>query len=491
MLNRLLHLSCALCLLLFHNALFATPGDILFSDNFERAALAPNWTTSVVSNSGISSATASSPSRSMFTRASAVTVTSSVIDLTVQSANLSYWIRRGDDSFSEDPDNNEDLVVEFLDSVGTWVNIVTYLGGGTAGQIYTDTVTLPFSALHSNFQLRVRQTGGSGGTFDYWHIDDIVITERAYAKPPLMLGTCDDFESGMSNWNITSGGGNAGISTATSQSPSSSMFTNGGVVSVSSNVINTSNPQFSGVSMWIRRGSDAFSEDPDNGENLVVEYLNNALNWVTLETFNGNGQAGQVLIRNYNLPATARHANFQLRFRQLAGNAGLFDYWHVDDVCIGTTVPFPTLLVLKNVAIEDDPVNTTNPKAIPLSNSVYTIGVSNVGLGSPDNGSILITDDIPAGVEMFTGNFSGGAPYAFTDGSGAFASGVSCDFVSLGNTGDCITFYDAFSNPIIPNGGYDPAVKSIAFRPAGTMNASSGSTTPYFELNFRVRVVSP
>jgi hypothetical protein len=154
-------------------------------------------------------------------------------------------------------------------------------------------------------------------------------------------------------------------------------------------------------------------------------------------------------------------------------------------------VPFPTLVVLKNVAIENDPVNATSPKAIPLSNSVYSIRVSNTGFGSPDNNLIVISDDIPAGVELFTGNFGGGSPYTFTSGTGADASGVTCDFVSLASTTDCITFYDAFSNQITPNGGYDPSVKSIEFRPAGTMNATTGSNTPYFDIEFRVRVVAP
>ena len=491
MFKRILQLFAAACLLILQSAALATPGDLLFSDDFERATLAPNWTADNATRAGINTDTAISPTRSMYTRHQVVTVTSSVIDLTVPGASIAYWIRRGRDDFSENPEDGEDLIVEYLDSVGTWTNLLTFLGGGTAGQIYSSTVVLPYSAMHANFQLRFRQTGGSGVDFDYWHIDDIVITETASSRPPLTLGSCDDFEQGMTNWNIVSGGGNAGISTATSQSPSSSMFTNSGVVSVTSNDINTNNTQFDGVSMWIRRGADSFSEDPDNGENLVVEYLNNALNWVTLETFNGNGTAGQIFIRNYNLPATAQHAGFQLRFRQLAGNAGLFDYWHVDDVCINGTVPFPTLVVSKSVAIEDDPINATNPKAIPLSNSVYSIRVTNTGFGSPDNNSIIISDDIPAGVEMFTGNYSGGAPYAFDAGTGANASGVTCNFVSLGNGGDCITFYDAFSNPIIPNGGYDPSVKSIEFRPAGTMNASTGTNTPYFDIDFRIRVITP
>lgn len=490
--NRIIPLIGFLCLFILHKAAFATPGDILFSDNFERANLAPNWTADVTAAAGISSATASSPTRSMYTRNQAVIVTSNIIDLTVPGADISYWVRRGIDiAGSEDPDANEDLIIEFLDSVGTWINVVTYLGNGAPGEIFTGTISLPFTALHANFRLRVRQTGGSGIDWDYWHTDDIVITETAASRPPLTLGSCDDFEQGMSNWNITSGGGNAGISTATSQSPNSSMFTNSGVVAVTSNNIDTSNPQFSGISMWIRRGSDIFSEDPDNGEDFVVEYLDNTLNWVTLETFLGNGTTGQIYSRNYSLPASAQHAGFQIRFRQIAGNNGLWDYWHVDDVCIEGNVPFPTLVVLKTVALENDPVNATNPKAIPLSNSVYTIRVSNAGFGSPDNNSLLVNDDIPAGTEMFTGSFNGGAPYSFTDGTGADASGVTCNFVSLSDTTDCVTFLDAASNPIIPNGSYDPAVKAVQFRLSGTMNASTGSNTPYFDINFRIRVTGP
>jgi len=440
---------------------------------------------------GINTDTASSPTRAMFTRHQTIIVTSSVIDTTVPGVDLSFWVRRGSDAFSEDPDNLEDLIIEFMDSVGAWINIATYPGNGAAGQIITDTIPLPFSALHANFQLRVRQTAGSGADFDYWHVDDVVLTETAASRPPLALGGCDDFEQGLSNWAITSAGGNAGINTATFQSSSSSMFTNGGTVTVTSNVIDTNTTQFSGVSMWIRRGADAFSEDPDGGENLVAEYLNNALTWVALETFTGAGTQGQIFIRNYNLPATAQHAAFQVRFRQLAGNAGIFDFWHVDDVCIEGTTPFPTFVIHKSVTLEDDPVNATNPKAIPLSNSVYKIRVVNAGFGSPDNNTVLVSDDISIDVELFTGNFSGGAPFRFTNGTGADASGVTCNFISLADATDCITFLDAFSSPIIPNGSFDSAVKTIEFRPSGIMNPSTGANTPFFDLEFRVRVANP
>ena len=138
--------------------------------------------------------------------------------------------------------------------------------------------------------------------------------------PPLSVGVCDDFESGLTNWTINPTTGFAGISGATSSSPSNSLYLNGGVVNVASNVIDTSDVSFSNLTIWIRRGTDSFSEDPDGGENLVVEYLNDVATWVALETFNGAGGPGQIFVRSYNLPAAGRHVNFQMRLRMTGGN---------------------------------------------------------------------------------------------------------------------------------------------------------------------------
>ena len=58
-------------------AAIAAPGDTLFSDDFERAAIAP-WTTTNAANSGILSGAqvSSSPTRGLFTRRGVVTTTS-------------------------------------------------------------------------------------------------------------------------------------------------------------------------------------------------------------------------------------------------------------------------------------------------------------------------------------------------------------------------------------------------------------------------------
>ena len=92
--------------------------------------------------------------------------------------------------------------------------------------------------------------------------------------------------------------------------------------------------------MWIQRGADAFSEDPDPGEDLYIEYLNDSGQWIELERIRGNGQKGQIFDRTYTIGADGRHAGFQLRFRQSDGSGNGYDYFHVDDVCVnGTAVP--------------------------------------------------------------------------------------------------------------------------------------------------------
>jgi hypothetical protein len=48
------------------------------------------------------------------------------------------------------------------------------------------------------------------------------------------------------------------------------------------------------VSIWVRRGSDAFSEYSDGGENLVIEYRRADNSWAQLLFYTGGGTAGQI-----------------------------------------------------------------------------------------------------------------------------------------------------------------------------------------------------
>ena len=472
----------------------AAPGDILLSDDFEAegagcGTLAPNWTTTSTAFSGTSTQTSNSPSCALFTRWGPVAVTGPTFDLSsAAGASLTAWVRKGADAFSEDPDGVEDLLLEAVNTSGNWIVLQSFGASTLAdGAVTSVSLELPVWALHANSQIRWRQLGGSGPDFDYWHVDDVVLTEVATPPPPpdLTANSCDDFEDGAGNW-LGFGAGSFGTNADTSASPTQSLFTRHGAVTVDSVPLNA--PNVTSLSAWIRRGSDAFSENPEGGENLIVSYLNSSNAWIALETFFGGGAQGQIFTRNWALPTDARHTGLQIRFQQTGGSGSDFDYWHIDDVCL-TSVD-PNLSATKTVSVEDDFAGSGgDPMSIPGAWLNYSITVTNTGAGTVDAGSVIIRDEIDPSMVFFSGDFDGtGSPIDFIDGAGANASGLTLPFGGLSDAGDGVTFLDAGGSPIIPTGGFDPAVRALELSFTGSLAGASGGATPQFEIRFRTRL---
>ncbi len=150
-----------------------------FADNFNASNSldGTKWSVSGWGSAGVTTNTVISGSNSLFTRWGEVSVTSAAIDLSGRpTASVSYWVRRGTDAISEDPDSGEDLVVEYLAADGTWVVLDTFPGGTYTDETWSMSHDLPTAALYSGFRVRFRQTGGSGSDFDYWHIDDVLVS---------------------------------------------------------------------------------------------------------------------------------------------------------------------------------------------------------------------------------------------------------------------------------------------------------------------------
>ncbi|HIF45851.1 MAG TPA: hypothetical protein EYQ73_03530 [Candidatus Poseidoniales archaeon] len=127
-------------------------------------------------NTGTACGMANSAGGSMQTRGGSVSITSPTVNLNGHSGLvLTAWLKQGTYNCGEEPDINEDFTLEYKSSSGSWSRI-SYLYGSSAGGTVTNVnFTLPSDAYHSLFQVRGRQTGGSGTCCDYWYFDDIRI----------------------------------------------------------------------------------------------------------------------------------------------------------------------------------------------------------------------------------------------------------------------------------------------------------------------------
>jgi len=486
--------------------------DILFCDDFERSnpgAVGNGWTVvpSSVKNctgatgntgcSGIDSDVApfdtptnprANPSRSMFTRWSTVSVDSPVVSLAGRTgAQLSFWMRRGRDTFSECPEAaGENYLVQYYASNNAWKVLAQYPSSPSAplcdGQIFTPVIELPPDALHANFKMRFYQPSGSGRSgsggapgvvgYDYWHMDDVVI--RATNGPSYVGAFCENFEAGTGRWSITaenysSGNiGDARIGTKAYQSAGHELDLRWGYVTAS-----TFKTDLTGVSgditYWVRSGTSS-TLDPIDNENLIVEYLNSAGAWATLNTYLGSAPSGTAYLASYAIPADAKHPNFRLRFRQVAGSGYDKSYWHVDDVCVGNATATSDLALTK----------TGDSALIPGTTTTYTLRVTNNG---PDamSGAAQVVDTLPNGLTYVSG---GGGSSGWTcaapgqtitcNWSGTLANGESAPTLILtASVGASVT--GSLTNVAALTGtGTDPDASN------NTASFTSGNFIPYF-----------
>ncbi|MBU1982618.1 MAG: DUF11 domain-containing protein [Gammaproteobacteria bacterium] len=356
------------------------------------------------------------PTRAMFTRWSIVSVDSPTINLSGHpSALLSFWMRRGGDTFSEYPEAvGEDYLVKYFANDGTWKVLAQYPTGVMQGQVFNPVIQLPQDAMHAGFKLQFYQPAGSGDAnggqaagsqpgivgYDYWHFDNVIIRE---APESSYVGAfCDNFEAGLGRWSISAEGapptaaiGDALLGTTDFSSAAHELDMRWGYVTVST--LRTDMTGVTGnIEYWLKSGTTAVRA-PDVGEDLVVEYRNSAGVWTPLATYaSTDATAGTIYNGSHVMPADAKHSGFRLRFRQLNGSAFDNDYWHIDDVCVGTLQPNTDLGISM----------TRNGQLVPGSTASYTISVTNHG---PDTlaGTIEVTDSLPAGLSYSSASGTG------------------------------------------------------------------------------------
>jgi len=191
----------------------------------------------------------------------------------------------------------------------------------------------------------------------------------------------------------------------------------------------------------------------------------------------------------YELPSWPT-GSWQAIIRAMEGTEGLVNDEYARTFLVGA----PDLLVMKSVYTLSDPYNEyVHPKAIPGATMLYTITITNQGIGPVDSNSLVIIDPIPEHTSLFVNDIEppGSGPLLFLDGT--IPSGLSYTFTSLGSTTDDIDFSgDGGATytyvPVPDSHGFDGNVSHIRVSPKGAFQGSSTPPAPYADLKFKVRV---
>ncbi|MEQ8850893.1 MAG: choice-of-anchor D domain-containing protein [Phycisphaerales bacterium] len=162
---------------------------------------------------------------------------------------------------------------------------------------------------------------------------------------PLESGTTslpffDNFPSTTINASLWIGNDGADANSGGNGEPSSPNSLNiQGSEELRSAYINTSLADNVTVSYWWQRTGSGNSPEP--GEDLFVEYFDIFGNWVTIQQIAGSGGDNDPYqFESFNLPNSAEHLNFRIRFRGTSSNAGFDDYF-IDDVAIDADLALP------------------------------------------------------------------------------------------------------------------------------------------------------
>ncbi len=97
----------------------------------------------------------------------------------------------------EPPDVGDDLVFEYWNGDGNWVEVVSFTGDGASDSDYAFvSVPLPAAASHPEFRLRVRAVSDEPGN-DNWFVDNLCLGSAAFCAEPFECITAADCDDGV------------------------------------------------------------------------------------------------------------------------------------------------------------------------------------------------------------------------------------------------------------------------------------------------------
>jgi uncharacterized repeat protein (TIGR01451 family) len=199
--------------------------------------------------------------------------------------------------------------------------------------------------------------------------------------------------------------------------------------------------------------------------------------------------AGAPTSSNWTIRVFARDAAPSGGLAQIPG-AGAAEtqanFWNIDEILFNVSgAPPPSFTVVKSAQTTSDPFNgSTDPKAIPGAEVLYTIRLTNSGAGTTTANTVQVSDSVPANTELFVNSLGGSCGmFLFTDGSPT--SNLSCNPANIEYSTNNGLSWTSSASPDAQ--GYDPAVTNVRVTLTGSFAPNAG-TAPFMELRFRVRV---
>jgi uncharacterized repeat protein (TIGR01451 family) len=258
-------------------------------------------------------------------------------------------------------------------------------------------------------------------------------------------------------------------------------------------VVNGPNPPAVAPNVWRRQGLASWLTGPTN---LSFWDEDQSANWAALGYPSGaNLQVNGTDTNNEN---TGRGFAGIMTAQDVARvrNILMRRYVAPEPALVLTPEAQPPLIVLqKTLLTVFDPVNnSTNPKAIPGAWVEYTISASNSGSGSVDADTFIVTDPLPANLDLFVGDLGGtnSGPVEFTDGVGGASSGMSYVYGGLADLTDDVDFStDGVDWTFVPTpdaNGFSATARFIRVIPSGSFSGTATATPTQFEVRIRVRV---
>jgi len=245
--------------------------------------------------------------------------------------------------------------------------------------------------------------------------------------------------------------------------------------------VNGADPPAIVLSQWRRQGLAAFDTGPTE---LRFFDEDDSADWDAL----GFPDSGNLLLSGADAASentSAGFAGFQTA-QDTARIRNILIRRYVEPEPVVTVLlerAYPALSLAKTSVVVSDPVNDEDfPKRIPGALVDYTVTVTN-GRGSPDEDSVVLTDNLPDGLALFVGALAPSAtPFDFVDDP-VTPSSVSILSVEYSDDDGA-----TFGYTLMPVDDFDPEVDAFRITFDGKVAEDVGSGSPSFSVRYRVRI---